>query len=105
MQHLVPSCNHHHDPLPPAHYPRHLSTLQNGRVRTRCSSRRALRKQRACEEPAAAPKTGSILTARSWIFRENRVPHYQREFQKHDGVRLWQKVRRRLCAPERTEEC
>jgi hypothetical protein len=30
---------------------------------------------------------------RSWIFRENRVPYYQREFQKHDGLRTWEKVR------------
>ncbi|KAJ4355555.1 uncharacterized protein N0V89_003573 [Didymosphaeria variabile] len=28
-----------------------------------------------------------------WIYRENRVPSYQREFQKHDGLRLWMKVR------------
>jgi hypothetical protein len=27
--------------------------------------------------------------------RENRVPHYQREFQKHDGLRIWEKVRYR----------
>jgi hypothetical protein len=34
-----------------------------------------------------------ILTAHSWVFRENRVPYYQREFQKHDGLRTWEKVR------------
>jgi hypothetical protein len=33
------------------------------------------------------------LTACSWVMRENRVPHYQRDFQKHDGLRIWQKVR------------
>ena len=32
----------------------------------------------------------------SWIYRENRVPDYQKKFQQHDGVRLWQKVRTRL---------
>jgi hypothetical protein len=35
----------------------------------------------------------SILTITSWVFRENNVPHYQREFQKHDGLRTWEKVR------------
>jgi hypothetical protein len=39
----------------------------------------------------SAPDT--ILTTTSWVFRENRVPHYQREFQKHDGLRTWEKVR------------
>lgn len=39
----------------------------------------------------SAPNT--ILTTTSWVFRENRVPHYQREFQKHDGLRTWEKVR------------
>lgn len=28
----------------------------------------------------------------SFVNRENRVPHYQRLFQKHDGVRQWNKV-------------
>lgn len=28
-----------------------------------------------------------------WTYRENRVPHYQRLFQKHDGLRQWNKVR------------
>ena len=27
-----------------------------------------------------------------FLYRENRVPHYQRLFQKHDGVRQWNKV-------------
>lgn len=27
-----------------------------------------------------------------FVFRENRVPHYQRLFQKHDGKRQWYKV-------------
>ncbi|KAI9831609.1 MAG: hypothetical protein M1826_003218 [Phylliscum demangeonii] len=26
-----------------------------------------------------------------WIYRENRVPHYQRLYQKHDNLRLWEK--------------
>ncbi|KAL2358920.1 hypothetical protein BJ546DRAFT_961609 [Cryomyces antarcticus] len=29
-----------------------------------------------------------------WVNRENRVPHYQRLFQKHDGVRQWNKTPR-----------
>lgn len=33
------------------------------------------------------------LSTHSWINRENRVPHYQRLFQKNDGVRQWNKVR------------
>lgn len=27
-----------------------------------------------------------------FVFRENRVPYYQRLFQKHDGKRQWYKV-------------
>ncbi|KAH7409885.1 hypothetical protein DE146DRAFT_751613 [Phaeosphaeria sp. MPI-PUGE-AT-0046c] len=34
-----------------------------------------------------------------WVFRENRVPHYQREFQKHDGLRTWQKARGKWMVP------
>ncbi|KAK8185176.1 hypothetical protein IWZ00DRAFT_548258 [Phyllosticta capitalensis] len=29
-----------------------------------------------------------------WVFRQNNVPHYQRLFQKHDGLRQWQKTPR-----------
>jgi len=29
---------------------------------------------------------------RRFLYRENRVPHYQRLFQKNDGVRLWNKT-------------
>ncbi|KAI9734306.1 MAG: hypothetical protein M1834_002410 [Cirrosporium novae-zelandiae] len=29
-----------------------------------------------------------------WVFRENRVPHYQRQYQSADGLRLWQKSAR-----------
>ncbi|KAJ9645696.1 hypothetical protein H2201_007489 [Coniosporium apollinis] len=28
-----------------------------------------------------------------FVYRENRVPYYQRLYQKHDGKRLWWKVR------------
>jgi hypothetical protein len=35
-----------------------------------------------------------VLTAKiSFVFRENRVPYYQRLFQRHDGLRQWHKVR------------
>lgn len=34
----------------------------------------------------------SILTNSSFVYRENRVPHYQRLLQKHDGKRQWWKV-------------
>jgi len=34
-----------------------------------------------------------------WIFRENRVPYYQREFQRHDGLRTWQKARGKYMVP------
>ena len=37
--------------------------------------------------------TALLLLPHSWINRENRVPHYQRLFQKNDGVRYWNKVR------------
>lgn len=87
--------HHHHRPIVPAPHPRNLSTLQNGRVRLPSSFRRAFRLRRAREEPPSlcAPIQSSALTTRSWIYRENRVPSYQKEFQKHDGVRLWMKVR------------
>ncbi|KAK7551506.1 hypothetical protein JOL62DRAFT_564551 [Phyllosticta paracitricarpa] len=29
-----------------------------------------------------------------WVFRQNNVPHYQRLFQKHDGLRQWNKTPR-----------
>ncbi|PWW77452.1 hypothetical protein C7212DRAFT_314313 [Tuber magnatum] len=29
-----------------------------------------------------------------FVYRENRVPHYQRLFQKNDGVRQWHKTPR-----------
>ncbi|OJD31350.1 transcription factor c6 [Diplodia corticola] len=29
-----------------------------------------------------------------FVNRENRVPHYQRLFQKHDGIRQWNKTPR-----------
>jgi hypothetical protein len=49
-----------------------------------------------------APTDGS-----SWVYRENRVPDYQKKFQQHDGVRLWEKVRAvSLAGPERKScEC
>ncbi|KAF2727435.1 hypothetical protein EJ04DRAFT_582029 [Polyplosphaeria fusca] len=34
-----------------------------------------------------------------WIYRENRVPYYQRLYQKHDGLRLWEKSRGRWMIP------
>ncbi|PVI01521.1 hypothetical protein DM02DRAFT_524768, partial [Periconia macrospinosa] len=34
-----------------------------------------------------------------WVYRENRVPFYQREFQKHDGQRLWVKGRGKWMIP------
>ena len=57
------------------------------------------------------PLEGPQLTVYSWVYRENRVPIYQREHQKHDGLRIWEKVCQRsteeldkrvarlLCAP------
>lgn len=40
-----------------------------------------------------------------WVYRENRVPHYQRLFQKHDGLRQWQKVGIALSSTASYEEC
>ncbi|KAF9701741.1 hypothetical protein EKO04_000926 [Ascochyta lentis] len=34
-----------------------------------------------------------------WVFRENNVPAYQREFQKHDGLRTWEKARGKWMIP------
>ncbi|KAF2014600.1 hypothetical protein BU24DRAFT_463377 [Aaosphaeria arxii CBS 175.79] len=34
-----------------------------------------------------------------FVNRENRVPHYQRLFQKHDGLRLWEKSRGKYIMP------
>ncbi|KAF2854015.1 hypothetical protein T440DRAFT_552616 [Plenodomus tracheiphilus IPT5] len=34
-----------------------------------------------------------------WVFRENRVTYYQREHQKHDGLRTWQKARGKYMVP------
>lgn len=33
-----------------------------------------------------------LLVPHRFVFRENRVPHYQRLFQQHDGKRQWWKV-------------
>ncbi|KAF2650468.1 hypothetical protein K491DRAFT_608771 [Lophiostoma macrostomum CBS 122681] len=35
----------------------------------------------------------------SWIYRENRVPEYQKYFQKHDGLRTWEKARGKWILP------
>jgi hypothetical protein len=45
------------------------------------------------------PALGSLIARTdrsSWVYRENRVPDYQKKFQQHDGVRLWEKVRATL---------
>ncbi|ORY12940.1 hypothetical protein BCR34DRAFT_562855 [Clohesyomyces aquaticus] len=34
-----------------------------------------------------------------WLYRENRVPAYQRLHQKHDGLRLWEKSRGKWMVP------
>ena len=34
----------------------------------------------------------SPLSPLRWLYRENRVPHYQRLFQRDDGLRQWWKV-------------
>ncbi|KAF2867437.1 hypothetical protein BDV95DRAFT_502909, partial [Massariosphaeria phaeospora] len=34
-----------------------------------------------------------------WVYRENKVPHYQALFQKKDGLRLWEKSRGRFIMP------
>lgn len=38
----------------------------------------------------------SLFDAFRFVYRENRVPHYQRLFQNHDGKRQWWKVRSSL---------
>ncbi|KAJ4367919.1 hypothetical protein N0V86_009759 [Didymella sp. IMI 355093] len=34
-----------------------------------------------------------------WVFRENNVPKYQAYFQKHDGLRTWEKARGKWMIP------
>ncbi|KAH7081350.1 hypothetical protein BKA63DRAFT_561896 [Paraphoma chrysanthemicola] len=34
-----------------------------------------------------------------WVFRENRVTHYQRVHQTHDGLRTWEKARGKWMIP------
>jgi hypothetical protein len=34
-----------------------------------------------------------LMALYSFVYRENRVPYYQRLFQRHDGLRQWHKVR------------
>ncbi|EDU41215.1 hypothetical protein PtrSN002B_008576 [Pyrenophora tritici-repentis] len=34
-----------------------------------------------------------------WVMRENRVPYWQREHQKHDGLRTWEKARGKWMIP------
>ncbi|KAG9186267.1 hypothetical protein G6011_02823 [Alternaria panax] len=34
-----------------------------------------------------------------WVMRENKVPYWQREFQKHDGLRTWEKARGKWMIP------
>ncbi|KAL1602105.1 hypothetical protein SLS59_004790 [Nothophoma quercina] len=34
-----------------------------------------------------------------WVFRENKVPHYQRLMQQHDGLRTWEKARGKWMIP------
>jgi hypothetical protein len=87
----------HHPPIAPAHHLERISTLHNGRVRLRHSCacpRTEPRRTTAAAAHSRIPAQSPLLTAGSWVFRENRVPHYQREFQKHDGLRTWEKVRR-----------
>ena len=82
MQLVTPAQHHHHHhPLSPTHT-RNTPPLfkMAGYVLPAASATRG------------APARNPVLTTRSWIYRENRVPHYQREFQKHDGLRLWEKV-------------
>ncbi|PGH04138.1 hypothetical protein GX51_03645 [Blastomyces parvus] len=42
----------------------------------------------------AAMVSRTIPRMAGFIFRENRVPYYQRLFQKHDGKRIWNKSHR-----------
>ncbi|OAL51682.1 hypothetical protein IQ07DRAFT_506832, partial [Pyrenochaeta sp. DS3sAY3a] len=34
-----------------------------------------------------------------WVNRENNVPHYQRVYQRHDGLRTWEKNRGKWMVP------
>lgn len=69
-----------------------LWTSQAGHTATRSHSNEAI------------PVVGSQLSRKqllivaltySFVKRENRVPYYQRLFQRNDGVRQWNKVSRR----------
>ncbi|KAL5376781.1 hypothetical protein DPSP01_010193 [Paraphaeosphaeria sporulosa] len=49
--------------------------------------------------PHHTRETSPLFKMAGWIYRENRVPAYQKEYQKHDGVRLWMKSRGRWMIP------
>lgn len=94
LQHFTSTITTTIAPIAPKQRPLYLSTLHNGWVRQQCSFASYLRGPPAPADPFARRRMKSFpLTLYSWIYRENRVPHYQREFQKHDGLRLWEKVR------------
>lgn len=81
-------------PLPPHHRTHYLSTPHNGRVRPSRSCATPSLRQLTPGWPAGPPtQSYLVLTASSWVFRENKVPQYQAYFQKHDGLRTWEKVR------------
>lgn len=65
----------------------------NGRVRLREDYGSDDTPLAACGSRLSTPPRSSTLTISSWVMRENRVPYWQREHQKHDGLRTWEKVR------------
>lgn len=90
------SYNHHPDPLHP-HHTGDTSPLFKMAGYVSCAASGAFvshaARLRELHRVLSAPTQSSVLTLRSWIYRENNVPHYQKLFQKHDGKRLWMKVR------------
>jgi hypothetical protein len=80
-------------PIAPAPPHAHLSTPHNGRVHAPCSCATRIPCELTPDWRAAPTQSYPVLTASSWVFRENNVPKYQAYFQKHDGLRTWEKVR------------
>jgi len=83
-------------PIAPARRAILLYTLQNAWVRPSSSSGPGRGPEGAPRRPPALLRLSAqswILTVGSWVMRENKVPYWQREFQKHDGLRTWEKVR------------
>ncbi|OKO91594.1 hypothetical protein PENSUB_13001 [Penicillium subrubescens] len=65
-----------------------------GYVDSNTSQLPSLPRGRARARPKFDSQFLGVLVAIAFVFRENRVPYYQRLFQNHDGKRQWWKTSR-----------